>query len=182
MLLATIIEGPIVTAAGAFAASLGIFNLGLVILISFLGDIIGDTIYFYMGRFGRRPIIDKYGHRFGLKKARIRSIEKHLKNHFMKTLAVIKLTPLLAPPGIMIIGASKISFWKFWSKTMFIIIPASLFFAIIGYHFGLATDSFFKYYKIARWLLLFIIILVAGIAYLIEKNIFTKIAAKIEKI
>ena len=150
LLIATLIEGPIATAAGAFAASLGLLNLFIVILISFSGDLIADTIYFYMGRKGKESIIDKYGHKFGFSKDRMKNIENLLKNHFFKTLAVIKITPMLAPPGIMVIGASKCSFKKFLISSLMIIIPASLTFAFVGYYFGLAADSFFKYFKMSK--------------------------------
>ena len=182
LLLGTILEGPVVTAAGAFAASLGLFNLGFVIIISFLGDIIGDTIYFFIGRYSGRHLIDKHGHKFGLKKKRMKSIELKLKQHFFKTLVVLKLTPMLAPPGLMLIGASRISFKRFLLNSLAIIIPASLLFATLGYTLGLAADSFFKYYKLAREFLLVIVIVVAIIAYGFEKKIFSKIAKRIEKV
>lgn len=182
LMLATLIEGPVATAAGAFAASIGALNLGIVILISFAGDIIADSVYFFVGRFGRKPVIDKHGHKFGLNPRRMKKIEYLLKNHFLKTLAVIKLTPMLAPPGIMLIGASKFSFRKLLLNSLVIIIPASLFFALAGYYLGLAFDSFFKYFKIARELLLVLVIVIIIIAYFLEKKVSSKIATRIEKI
>jgi len=182
LLLGTLIEGPVVTAAGAFSASLGLFNLFIVLLISFAGDLIGDSIYFYIGRFGGKPIVEKHGHKIGLDKKRIKHTEFLLKKHFLKTLIVLKLTPLLAPPGLMIIGASKISFKKFLLNSLIVIIPASITFALLGYYLGLAFDSFFKYFKMAQEFFLVIIILVIIIAFLVEKNVFGKIARKLENI
>ena len=180
--LATIIEGPIATAAGAFAASIGALNIFIVILISFSCEIIVDSFYFYMGKFGRKPVIDKYGPKFGLSNTRMKYIEKHLKHHFLRTLAIIKLTPMLAPPGLMIIGSSKISFKRLLSNSLLIMIPATLFFVLLGYYLGLALDSFFVYFKIARGILLVIVFLIIGIAYFMEKNLFSKITKIIEKI
>ena len=182
LFLVTIIEGPIATAAGAFAASIGILNLFIVILIAFSGDIIADSFYFFMGKFGRKPIVDKYGSKFGINKDRMKNIEKLLKKHFIKTLAVMKITPMLAPPGIMLIGASKVSFRKLLFSSLLIIVPVSLFYAGLGYYLGLAADSFFKYYKIARELLLGLVVLIILIAFLLEKKLFSKIAKRIENI
>ena len=39
-----IIEGPIITVIGAFLASLGFFNIGIIFFLSLLGDIVGDII------------------------------------------------------------------------------------------------------------------------------------------
>ncbi len=182
LMLATLIEGPVSTAAGAFAASVGALNLAIVILISFAGDILADSFYFFMGRFGRKPVIDKYGHKFGLNKGRMRSIEQHLNKNFFRTLAIIKITPMLAPPGLMMIGSSKISFKKLLFNSLLIIVPVSLFFALSGYYLGLGFVSFFRYFKIARDVLLVLVFLIIGIAYLMEKKLFTKIARKIGKI
>ena len=44
LFLLMILEGPIVTAAAAFAASLGYLSLPVVFILSVLGNIIGDLI------------------------------------------------------------------------------------------------------------------------------------------
>ena len=179
LLLATILEGPISTAAGAFAASLDILNIYLVILISFLGDLIGDSIYFFIGRYSRKPIIERYGGRVGITPARLVSIEGQLKKHFFKTLVLLKLTPLLAPPGLMLVGASKVSYKKFILSSLIIIIPTSLIFAALGFYIGAASFQFIKYYKLAREILFVIVIIVIVIAYLLEKKGMKKITDKI---
>ena len=182
LILATIIEGPVATAAGAFAASLGLMNLFFVILISFAGDIISDSFYFYVGKFGGKPAIAKYGPKFGLHKGRMKKIEKLLKKHFIKTLFVMKITPMLAPPGLIMIGASKVSFKRLLFSCLLIIIPASLFYALMGYYLGLAMISFFKYFKMAREIILLLLILVILVAYLIENKIFSKLGRRIERL
>lgn len=181
LLILTIIEGPVTTAAGAFAASLGLMNIYIVLLISILGDIIGDIFYFSLGKFGGRPLIEKYKKKTGLKESKIDHLNEGLEKHFLKTLAIIKLTPMLAPPGIILIGSSKISFKKMFFSSLLIIAPASIFFAFIGYYFGLASDSFISYYKLAREVLLLLIVIIIIIALLIEKRLVKKIAQKIDK-
>jgi len=50
MLIAMTFEGPIVTTLAAFGASLGLFSIFIVFLLSVLGDIIADSFLFYVGR------------------------------------------------------------------------------------------------------------------------------------
>lgn len=59
MFIGIIIEGPIVTSSAGFAASLGYFNVWIVLLLSVLGNLIGDIAHYFFGRFFRKKIIDK---------------------------------------------------------------------------------------------------------------------------
>ena len=176
MFIGTMLEGPVVTAAGAFAASLGLLNLFAVLLISFAGDIIGDTVYFFIGRWKGKQAVEKARVKLGISKKRAAALEKKLHSSFLSTLLVIKMTPLLAPLGLTLIGSSKkVSYKRYILSALAIIIPASIGYALLGFYTGLAADTFFKYFKIARELLLVVIILAGVLAYFVEKRLFKKI-------
>lgn len=177
MLIGTMLEGPVVTAAGAFAASLGLLNMFAVLLISFAGDIIGDTVYFFIGRWKGKQAVEKARVKLGITKKRAAALEKKLHSSFLSTLLVIKLTPLLAPLGLTLIGSSKkVTFRRYILSALAIIIPASVGYALLGFYTGLAADTFFKYFKIARELMLVLIILAGLLAYSIEKRLFRKVS------
>ena len=173
--IAMIIEGPVVNTAAAFASSLGYFNIWLIFLIAVLGDLVGDLVYFFMGRFGRTFVLDKYGHRIGLGKKRVIYIEKNLHNHFMKTLLFVKLTPFIVGPGLTIIGASKVKLSKFILTSLLIIIPTCIFFTFTGYYFGMAVDKFMKIFNNISIIIIAIILLIIIIP-LFYKWIASKIA------
>lgn len=164
--IAMVIEGPVVNTAAAFAASLGYFNICIIFLIAILGDLIGDLIYFFIGRFSRTFILDEYGHHVGLSKKRISYIEKNLHNHFMKTLLFVKLTPFIVGPGLTIIGASKVKLSKFIFSSLIITIPTCIFFTLTGYYFGMAVDKFMKIFNNISIIIIAIILLIVVIPYL----------------
>jgi len=182
MFLGMIVEGPTVTTAAAFAASLGLLNIYLVLLISFTGDLVGDLIYFYMGRWKGRKAIEASRYKFGISKKKIKSLEKRLHKYFLPTLFVIKITPMLAPPGLMLIGASQVSFKKFLVSTLLLIIPASIGYTILGFYFGIAASSLFKYFNIAKELMLVFIFIAGIVAYFVEKRIFKKLSRKSKRL
>ena len=136
MFLAMLVEGPIITAAGAFAAALGAFNIWIVLLLSIVGNLVPDVIYYAIGYWGRQELIDKYGHYFRLSKERITQIEDMAKNHAWKALSLIKLTSVLATPGLIIVGAVRMPIKKYTWICLAITLPSSLFFLVIGYYFG----------------------------------------------
>ncbi len=136
MFLAMLIEGPIVTAAGAFAAALGYFNIWIVLLLSIIGNLLPDVIYYAIGYWGREQLVDKYGHYFKLTKERIGQLEDLARNHAWKALSLIKLTSVLATPGLIIVGVTRMNIKKYTWICLAITAPSSLFFLVIGYYFG----------------------------------------------
>ena len=61
-----VIEGPIITTAASFAASLGYFNIGIIFLLSLLGDLVGDGLHYIIGRTARVAFVEKLGISFGI--------------------------------------------------------------------------------------------------------------------
>lgn len=142
MLIAMIIEGPIITAAAAFAAAFGLFSLPVIFVLSLLGDLIGDVIFYAVGYVGRLTFIERIAPRFGLTIKKIKSLEKHLENHSGKTIAAIKLNPVTPLPGLMLVGALKLPLRKYIIITLIIIVPKTILFMILGYYFGNFYDTF----------------------------------------
>lgn len=136
MFVAMMIEGPIITSAAAFAAALGYFNIFIVIVLSIAGDLAGDYIYYGIGYFGRVQFVEKYGHKVGLTKTRLKHMERLIKTHPKKTLTAIKLAPLLPAPGLMMIGASRMPMRRYTWLTLLVALPKTLLFVALGYYFG----------------------------------------------
>ncbi len=137
------IEGPIVTTAASFAASLGYFNLFTVLILAILGDLIPDILYFAIGHWGRRKFLEKYGHYVGVTASRIAKLEKHFELHAGKTLIAIKLSP--APvPGLIIAGISKMPVKKYAKMALLISFPKILLFMALGFYFGHTYSSLSK--------------------------------------
>ncbi len=58
--LAMLIEGPVVTAAAAFAVALGYFNLWAIFGLSLAGDLVADIIYYAIGYWGRITVVERF--------------------------------------------------------------------------------------------------------------------------
>jgi membrane protein DedA with SNARE-associated domain len=181
MFIAMLIEGPVVTAAASFAVVFGYFNIFIILILSLLGDIVADVIYYAIGYFSRVSVVERFGHHFGLTYERMDRIEKLLNNHPAKTLIVLKLTPVLPTPGLMIVGTTKMPLKKFITLCSLIIIPKTIFFMLVGYYFGAAYDMIIKRFEQGGYFLIFVVILAAIIYYSFGK-ISTYIAGRIEKI
>ncbi len=146
LLLLMIVEGPIITYIASFLASLKVFNIYIIFILSSLGNIIGDLILFYLGRSGKIILSKKYLGNIN-KKIKLHKLEKYLITNPGKAILLIKLIPPLPLPGLILTGSSKIKLKTFLFYSITISILFSLFFTIIGYFSGNAFNILLNYVK-----------------------------------
>ena len=174
------LEGPIVTYAAAFASSLGIFNVFYVFLLSSLGNITGDIILFYVGRFSKKERVENYAHN-SLSTSRMDRLKRYLERNPGKTIATVKLTPFLPVPGLILIGSSNMGLKKFAGYSiLFSMISASVM-VLLGFYSGIAVLTFAKYVKYVEHVVIGAILLTI-IVFILIKFVSKKISGKMEKI
>ncbi len=180
MFLAMCIEGPTITTAGAFGAALGYFNPFVVFALSIMGDVVPDSLYYWMGRWGRLSLATKISKKFGISEKRILDLEEHIKLHGGKTVAVLKYTPILATPGLMLVGAMKMEWWKYIKTVLVVTSQRTVVLMILGYFFG-RTYDIGKYIKYGAVVPLVILLAYVMLMWLYGKYS-KRIAVKLEKI
>ncbi|MCX6707397.1 MAG: glycosyltransferase, partial [Candidatus Woesearchaeota archaeon] len=169
LLVLMLIEGPITTYTAAFAASLGLFNIYLVFILSILGNVIPDTILFFIGRLTRTSFVESILETFGMNRSRIKKMEIGLKKHIGKSITLFKLTPGLAIPGLIIAGFTKVSFKRFFIVMLLFNMSSAIMFTLLGFYSGIAASTIFKYFKIGDYILLAMIPLIIFIYWIYKK-------------
>jgi len=132
-------EGPVISLLAGFLVRLGYLAFLPAYGILILGDLIPDTIYYYIGRFGnKRKIMEKYGSRINL-------IEKLWQEHGKKTMFFSKLAYGLSSPFLITAGLVNMPLKRFISYTL----PVTLFqygaLLIAGYYLGSSYEIAVKY-------------------------------------
>lgn len=181
MFVAMLIEGPVITAAGALGAVLGYFNIWAVFLLSILGNLIPDAIYYAIGFWGRQKFVDKYGKYFRISPEKIKTLEELYHKHAGKALFAIKMIPLVATPGLIIAGVARVPIRKYIWWSVAVTIPSSLIFLLIGYYSGAAYGKIVGHVNYGGELAAAAIIVFVIISYF-WKKISGKIGEKITKI
>jgi membrane-associated protein len=171
----------VITAAAAFAAALGYFNVWIVLALAVAGDLIADFVYYGIGYFGRVAMVEKYGHKVGLTKERMEKLEHMIKTHPKKTMVAIKLAPLLPTPGLMMVGATRMSLRQYATMAFVITLPKAILFMSLGYFFGQAYDSISHYVENGEYFILIAIVIVVGVYYA-YKNLAARISMRLEAI
>ncbi len=171
--LIMIIEGPVITAAAAYAASLGWLNIWLVFLLSLLGDNISDVIHYGIGRFLKRSTVQKFSSFFGIGKLPD-NLDTQFKKYPGRTLFLLKLTPPLAQPGMVLSGTFKVPFKTFWFYAFLGSLIRTTILVCIGFFFGFFAGKIMDYFNLANyWIILFLvsIIIIYLLIFLIVKYI-----------
>lgn len=176
--IAAFLEGPLVTAAAGVASALGYYSFAVIIILSVLGDLTADLVYYTIGYWGRKTLITRYGDYVGLTKERMKSLEKLLHRHAGKAMIVIKLSPVIPVPGLIMIGSARVPLQKFVRSSMLITLPKSLLFGLMGFYAGRAYERFSGVISNTSGLLAFIAIVIF-IAYVGYKKITARIAEEI---
>ena len=145
--LLMVAEGQVTTAAASFAASYGYFSLPVIFILAFFGDIVGDFLWYGVGYFGSTALIKKFGHAFGATPEKIDRLHRFFEKHPGKSLVVIKFSPILPVPGLIMVGSSRMSIRKFATRISAIIVPKTLLFMSLGYFFGKIFDLIYAYVK-----------------------------------
>ncbi len=159
LFLIAIVEGPIVTVIGAYVASLGYLNIFAVYFTVVAADLVGDAIFYMLGRAGNGVILTRWGPHFGVNEKRLLALEDHFRSHGGKTLLIGKLTHSAGFMILLAAGASRMSFYTFIWYNLLGTIPKSLFFLLIGYILGYAYNEIDSYIFRAS-LVIFVAILI----------------------
>ena len=179
-LIIAIFEGPFATMAGGVAAGLGYFDIYLIIALAFLGDIGGDFLFYGIGYASKAITHSRLLRYLGLTQKRIDYVEKILHNHIFKTVLLIKISPMIGPFGLMIIGTSKISFKRFMLSASIISIPKTIVYVLIGYFSAETYLELNEKFSQGQYVFLGAIVF-SAICYFIYNKIMKSIAKKLEK-
>jgi membrane protein DedA with SNARE-associated domain len=167
-----IMGGPLVTTGVSFAASIGYFNIYAIIVLSLIAEPTGDSIYYWIGRFGRRTFIARLATRDSFA-ARLNTLESLVRTHMVKTIVISKLTPLAPAPSLMAAGIAKIPYRKFIGTCFMVTLPQTFVYVGIGYFFGSAYARVAQTVENGVLLFAFALIATYGIYHAYQKVVAT---------
>jgi membrane protein DedA with SNARE-associated domain len=170
MLIVMIVEGPIATILAAFAASLGFFNIFIVLILSILGDILGDVILYAIGYFGGNKALAKAEKILKIKPAIVAKLERLFQTHGKKTIFAVKSTTGLCWITFIAAGTLQMKFKDFLTASFLGGIIWSGFLVIMGYFFGYAFEEIGNYIKYAGVIIFFSAVVFYSIIILYKKH------------
>lgn len=132
LLVAT--EGPVSTLLGAAAAAAGILDIRIVFLAAFLGNVLGDCLWYSVGYANNLQSIYRWGRWLGLQSHHLDRLEMEMHTHATKLIALSKLAIGLIIPTLVAAGLARVP-WKRWFPLVLIIeVTWTVVMVNLGYH------------------------------------------------
>lgn len=131
-----IIPSELILATGGILASRGVFNFFLTFLTGLLGSVFCAIIIYYMGYFGGRPFVKKYGKYFFMKESDLEKSNEWYEKYGLIASCVGRNIPIVRTLISLPIGISRLSFPKFLIYTIIGSIPWTFVFVYFGYSLG----------------------------------------------
>jgi membrane protein DedA with SNARE-associated domain len=139
-----VIEGPAVSVvAGALVAS-GQFDGIVVASMLIAADLVGDALYYSLGRWGHTPFLRRLEKWLSLTEERFRPLEEGFRRHDWKILLIGKTQPF----GSLILffaGATKMPVGRYLIFNLLATVPKVVLFGGAGYFLGLGITRSMKY-------------------------------------
>ena len=131
-----VIPSEFILATGGILASKGIFNFWITFLVGLLGSVFCAVVIYFMGYFGGKPFIKKYGKYFFMKDSEVSKSNDWYSKYGLIAALVGRNIPIVRTLISLPIGISRLSFTKFLIYTTIGSIPWTFVFVYFGYTLG----------------------------------------------
>lgn len=156
-----VIEGPIITVIAGLFVRTGILNFFIVYIIVIFGDILGDAIAYFVGRFSGPIFLKKFNKFFHITPEKTEKAKAYFDLHHHKTLVLSKIIHGFGIAGLMTAGTLKVPYKKFFITCLCVSLVQSAAFLLLGFFFGHIYVIFGKYMNIfSKWTIIIGIIVV----------------------
>ena len=144
----SIIEGPILTVVAAFLTTLGIMKLSIVYLVVVLGDVVGDTVVYSIGRWGGSKL-GRFEGFLRITPEKIESTKEYFNAHYYRAIFVSKFFHGIGAAGLLTAGILKTPYLRYillCSSVSAIQSGALLFLGVVFGHMYVQISKYMDYY------------------------------------
>ncbi len=131
-----IIPSELILATGGILAGKGIFSLFGAFITGLLGSVFCAVIIYYMGYFGGKPFVRKYGKYFFMKENDLEKANSWYEKYGLIAACIGRNVPIVRTLISLPIGITRVSFKKFLLYTFLGSIPWTFAFVYCGYMLG----------------------------------------------
>lgn len=163
-----VVEGPATSVlAGTLVAS-GQFDGLVVFFLLIAADLVGDALYYSLGRWGHTPFLERLERRLSLTQERFRPLEDGFRKHDWKFILIGKTQPF----GSIILyfaGATKMPILRYMLFNLLATGPKVLLFETVGYFIGAGILHSTKYIDYITFLFFGIGLVLLVLYWLVRK-------------
>jgi membrane-associated protein len=131
-----VVEGPLVAMVAGSMASLGLISWPLAYPLVVAADLVGDTAFYILGRFGHRLWVRRALGRLGVKRSSLDRLEALFRKRGARVLVGGKLTHFAGAPVLAAAGLARVGYGRFLLWNLAATVPKSAALMAAGYLFG----------------------------------------------
>ncbi|MDF2725803.1 MAG: yngC [Paenibacillus sp.] len=135
-LMIEVIPSEIVLAFGGYLVSTGEINYWLAVLFGVIGGVIAQIFVYWIGRYGGRPILEKFGKYILINKHHIDVSEQWFNKYGAGVIFTARFIPVVRHAISVPAGMARMPLSKFTILTTLAVIPWSMFFVYLGKQLG----------------------------------------------
>lgn len=147
----------------------GQFNLWLASLAGTIGCLVGSLVAYYVGMWGGRPLVEKYGKYVLISHHDLDWADKWFKKHGEVTIFFSRLLPVVRTFISFPAGIAKMNIWKFSLYTVLGSFPWCVALVYVGYRLGAHWEEIRAYFH--RFDLLIGIVIIAAVVWYVWRHI-----------
>jgi membrane protein DedA with SNARE-associated domain len=135
-LMVEVIPSEIVLAYGGFLVSSGHINFFGAVVFGTIGGVLAQLFIYWIGRYGGRPVLDKYGKYILIKKSHVDHAEAWFNKYGTGVIFTARFIPVVRHAISIPAGLARMNVWRFTILTTLAIIPWSVLFIYLGMLLG----------------------------------------------
>ncbi|MCL4499008.1 MAG: VTT domain-containing protein [Chloroflexi bacterium] len=134
----------------SFFAAQGVLKIWLAVPLVIIGDVIGDSIGYLIGRFGGRPLVEKYGRFIRLDKAKLDAAESLFREKGGRTVFASQFSSVTRTTGSIAAGLAHMPFRKFLAYDSAAAIVLVVLVSSVTFYFGKNVDATLRFFHMFR--------------------------------
>lgn len=135
-LMIEVIPSEIVLAYGGYLVSSGQINFVGAVFFGVIGGVLAQLFIYWIGRYGGRPVLEKYGKYILISKKHIDHSEEWFNKYGPGVIFTARFIPVVRHAISIPAGIAKMPLWKFTWLTTLAVIPWSMLFVWLGLSLG----------------------------------------------
>lgn len=140
-----IVEGPVLAVIAGFLCANKFLNPFMVYPIIVLGDLVGDTLCYMLGKFGMPKFLKTILKKLGFKPINMNAARSYFNANHIRAISLSKITLGIGFAGIYFAGNAKIPYRKFIWVCLFTSALQYVVYLSIGMLFGSAYEKISHY-------------------------------------
>lgn len=131
-LMVEIIPSEVVLAYGGYMVTKGTITFWGAVIAGIIGGTISQWFLYWIGAYGGRPFLQKYGKYLFIREKHLDVSEKWFREYGTGIVFSARFVPVVRHAISIPAGIAKMSFWKFTFLTILAMIPWSMLFIYLG--------------------------------------------------